>query len=60
MGHDVVTGAGLRLGSGGQLVLLALRGDVIDMDVDFILVAPFLADFVQCLIGAGDPMIPTA
>ena len=58
MRHDVVTGAGLRFGRGGELVLLALRGDVVDMDVDFVLVAPFLAELVESLVGAGHPVVP--
>ncbi len=60
MRHDVVAGAGLRFGGRGQFVFLALRGDVVDVDVDFVLVAPLFADLVECLVGAGDPMVPAA
>ena len=60
MGHNVVTGAGLRFGRGRKLVFLALRGDVVDVDVDFVLVAPFLADLVESLVGAGHPVVPAA
>ena len=60
MRHDVVTGAGLRFGRGGELVLLALRGDVVDVDVDFVLVAPLLAELVERLVGAGHPVVPAA
>ncbi len=59
MRHDVVAGAGLRFGGGGQLVLLALRGDVIDMDFDFVLLAPFGADLVERLVGARAPSGPS-
>ena len=58
MRHNVVTGASLRFGRGGKLVFLALRGDVVDMDVDFVLVAPFLAELVESLVGAGHPVVP--
>src|SRR5215831_10581073 len=57
--HDVMACAGLRFGRSRQFVLLSLRRDVIDMDVDFVLVAPFLADLIKGLIGTGHPVIPT-
>ena len=53
MGHDVVAGAGLRFGGRGQLVLFALRGDVVDVDFDFVLLAPLVADFVRALLAPG-------
>jgi hypothetical protein len=28
------------------------------MDVDFVLVAPFLAELVESLVGAGHPVVP--
>ena len=58
--HDVVTGAGLRLGGGGELVLLALPGDVIDSHLDAVLRAPFAAKRRQRVVGSGHPMIPHA
>ena len=60
MRHDVVAGAGLRFGRGCQLVFLALRGDVVDVDIDLILLAPFLAELIEGLVGAGNPMVPAA
>ena len=51
--HDVVAGAGLRLGGRGQLVLLALRGDVVDLHLDVVLVAPFVAELVSALLAPG-------
>ncbi len=60
MRHDVVAGAGLRFGGRGQLVLLALRGDVVDVNVDFVFVAPFLAELVERFVGAGHPVVPHA
>ena len=41
--EDVVAGLGLRLGGDGQQVLVALRGDVVDLDLDLLLGGPFLA-----------------
>src|SRR5262249_3640707 len=35
--HDVVTGAGLCFSRCGQLVLFALRGDVVDLDLAIVL-----------------------
>ena len=58
MRHDVVTGAGLRFGGGRQLVLLALRGDVVDRDRAIVLRAPLVAQLGQGLVGAGHPMVP--
>jgi len=58
MGHYVMTGAGLRFGGGSQLVFLALRRDVVDMDIDLVLFAPLLANFIECLVSARHPVIP--
>ena len=58
--HDVVAGAGLRLGGRGQLVLLALRGDVVDLHLDVVFLAPLVAERGERLVGAGDPMVPAA
>ena len=60
MGHDVVAGAGLGFGGGGQLVLLALGGDVVDMNLHLVLLAPFVAELGQRVVGAGYPMVPAA
>jgi hypothetical protein len=58
--HDVVAGAGLRLGGGGELVLLALPGDVIDPHLDAVLRAPFAAKRRRRFVGSRHPMIPHA
>ena len=60
MGHDIVTGASLRLGRGGELVLFTLRGDVVDVNFNFVFLAPLVADFGEGTVGAGYPMIPAA
>jgi len=57
---DVVAGAGLRLGARREDVLVALRGDVIDLHLDFVLLTPFIAKFGQRIVCAGYPMIPDA
>ena len=56
--HDVVPGPGLRLGGGGQQILVAVRGDEIDRDVDLFLVGPFAAELFQGAVSARHPMIP--
>ena len=58
VGHDVVAGAGLRLGGRGQLVLLALRGDVVDLHLDAVLRAPFVAKRRQRVVGIRAPNGP--
>jgi hypothetical protein len=58
--HDVVTGAGLRLGGRRQLVFLTLRGDEVDIDLALVLFAPLVAELDQRLVGAGYPMVPHA
>jgi hypothetical protein len=40
--HDIVTGAGLRLGGGGEFVLLTLPGDVVDPHLNVVLRAPLV------------------
>ena len=60
MRHDVVTGAGLCFGGCGQLVLLPLRGNVVDTYFDFVLLAPFVAELGERIIRAGHPVIPAA
>ena len=60
VGHDVVAGAGLGFRGRSQLVLLTLRGDVVDMDFDLVLVAPFLGDLVEGLVGARNPVVPAS
>ena len=58
MRHDVVAGAGSGFGGRGQLVLLALRGDVVDVHLDLVLVAPLLGELVEGLVGARHPVVP--
>src|SRR5262249_47568546 len=60
MRHDVVAGAGLTFGGGGELVLLALRGDVVDLELDLVLLGPLVAQLGQRVVGAGHPMVPEA
>jgi hypothetical protein len=60
VGHNVVACAGLRFGRGRQLVLFALRRDVVDVDIDLVLFAPLLANLIKRLVGAGHPVIPAA
>ena len=59
-GEDVVPGSRLRFGGDGQQVLVALRGDVVDRDLDLVLLAPFLAQRLRGIVGAGHPMVPEA
>ena len=59
-GQDVVAGLRLRLGGDGQQVLVALRGDVVDLDVDLVLVGPFLAQSLGGVVAAGHPVVPEA
>ena len=56
--HDVVTGPGLRFRRGGQFIFLALGGDVVDVHIDLVLIAPFLADLIERLVGSRHPMVP--
>jgi len=60
MRHDVVAGAGLRLGGRRELVFFTLRRDVVDVNFDFVFLAPLVAEFVEGFIGAGHPVIPAA
>ena len=60
VGHDVVAGAGLGFGRRGQLVLFALRGDVVDLDLAIVLGTPFVAELGERVVGAGYPMVPDA
>src|SRR5208283_5173175 len=60
MRHNVVASAGLRFGGSGELVLLALRGDEVDMNVDFVLRAPLVAELDQRFVSAGHPVVPNA
>src|SRR5215470_1836511 len=57
--HDVVTGAGLSFRRRGQFVFLALGGDVVDVHIDLVLLAPFLANLIERLVGSWYPMVPT-
>src|SRR5262249_36947898 len=60
VGHDVMAGSGLRFGGRGQLVLFALRGDVVDLDLAIVLGAPLIAKLGQRIVGSGNPMVPHA
>src|SRR5262249_61811815 len=60
VGHDVVTGAGLSFGGRGQLVLFALRGDVVDLDLAIALGAPLIAQLGQRVVCPGNPIVPHA
>jgi hypothetical protein len=55
--YNIVSGAGLRLSSRGELVLLTHRGDVVDLHLDVVLGTPFVAERRQRVVGAGDPMV---
>jgi len=52
-----VAGAGLRLSGRGEIVLVAHRGDVVDLHLDVVLGTPFVAERRQHVVGAGDPMV---
>ena len=58
--HDVMTGAGLGFCSRGELILLALRRDVIDVNFDVVLLTPFVAQLGQGIVRARHPMVPAA
>jgi hypothetical protein len=58
--HDVVAGAGLRFRRCRELVLLALRSDVIDTYVNLVFLAPLVAQLGERVVCAGHPMVPTA
>jgi hypothetical protein len=58
--HYIVTGAGLRLSSRGELVLIANRGDIVDLHLDVVLGTPLVAESRQHVVGAGDPMVHCA
>jgi hypothetical protein len=55
---NVVAGFRLRLGRNGQQILVAVRGDEIELEIDFLLLGPFLAELAQRLVGPGDPVVP--
>ena len=59
-GEDVVAGSRLRFGGDGQQVLVALRGDVVDRDLDLLLLGPFVAQRGRRVVGAGHPVVPEA
>src|SRR5205807_8292968 len=48
----------LRFGRYRQQELVALRGDVVDLDVDLLLRRPFLDQRLGCAVGARHPMVP--
>jgi len=46
---DVVSGLGLRLGRDGQQILVAVRGDEVDLEIDLLLLRPLAAELFQGL-----------
>ena len=58
--QDVVTAARLRLGGDRQELLVALRRDVVDRDLDLFLRRPFLDERGAGVVGARHPVIPEA
>ena len=58
--ENIVPGPRLRLGGGGQQILVAVGGDEVDLDVDLFLVGPLMAQLFERHIGAGHPVIPEA
>src|SRR5262249_9019510 len=59
-GEDVVPRTRLRLGGGGEHDLVALAGDVVDLEIDILLFRPVLADLGEHVVRARDPVIPEA
>ena len=59
-GEDVVAGLGLRLRRDRQQQLVALRRDVVDLDLDLLLRRPFLDQRLGGVVGARHPMVPEA
>ena len=60
LGENVVTRLRLRFRGRGQQQLVALRGDEVDLDVDFFLFGPFLDQRFGRSVGVGHPMVPEA
>src|SRR4030088_3079852 len=50
----------LRLRRGGELVLIALRRDVVDLHLDLVLLTPGVAQLGERVVGPGHPMVPAA
>ena len=59
-GQHVVTGLRLRLGGDRQQVLVALRGDVVDLDLDLFFRGPLVAHLGEHVVAARDPVVPEA
>jgi len=57
VGHDVVAGARLRLRGRCQLVLVALRSDVVDLHLDAVTGAPLVAKRRKRVVGIGHPVV---
>ena len=57
-GDHVVTGLRLRLGRRCDHQLVALAGDVVDLDLDLFLRPPLVAQLGHRVVGAGNPMVP--
>src|SRR6202035_5577373 len=58
--HHVVTSLRLAFRHQGQEVLVAVRGDQVDVEVDLFFCCPFGANLFQFLGRAGNPMVPYA
>ncbi len=56
--QDVVPRPRLLLGGGGEDVLVALGGDVVDGDLDLLLGRPIVTELGQGVVGAGYPVVP--
>ena len=57
-GLHVVPGLGLGLGRDREQVLVADRGDEVDVHIDLALLGPFLHELAQRIVARGHPMIP--
>ena len=55
-----MAGLGLGLRRYRDLVLPAVAGDVIDLDLDLLLLGPFIDEICAGLVGIGNPVVPHA
>ena len=53
-----MAGTRLRFGRDGEKVLVTLRGNVVDRDLDLLLGRPLVHQRCGGIVGAGHPMIP--
>src|SRR5215467_8035382 len=58
--HNVVASPGLPLRHQGQEVLVTVRGDEVDRDLDLLFLRPLVAELEHHLALLRDPMIPDA